>query len=105
LAWLEGRIEQAVPKLEWAYALARASGFPRVVGDVGIWLHRAGALPHPPEESERPYLLQMQGHWREAADEWGRVGCPYERADALSEGDEAEALLEALRTFDELRAA
>ncbi|MPZ97971.1 MAG: AAA family ATPase [Dehalococcoidia bacterium] len=105
LAWLEGRLEQAVPKLEWAFALARASQIPRVIGDVGIWLHRAGALPHPPEEAEEPYLLQMRGQWREAADAWTRVGCVYERADALSEGEEPEALLEALRIFDELGAA
>ena len=41
--------------------------------------------------------------WREAAAAWQRLGCPYERALALAEGD-AAAQLEALTVFDALGA-
>jgi tetratricopeptide (TPR) repeat protein len=37
--------------------------------------------------SPRPYALQMRGDWRAAADAWARIGCPYERAQALADGD------------------
>lgn len=32
--------------------------------------------------------LEMAGDWRGAADAWEQLGCPYERAMALLEGDE-----------------
>jgi DNA-binding CsgD family transcriptional regulator len=51
-----------------------------------------------------PYCLQVRGHWRAAADAWARLGCPYERADALADGDGA-AMEEALAIFAGLGAA
>ncbi len=45
-----------------------------------------------------PHDLSIRGHWREAADAWERLGCPYERAEALAEGDVA-AMEEALQGF------
>jgi DNA-binding CsgD family transcriptional regulator len=45
-----------------------------------------------------PYCLQVRGHWRAAADAWKRLGCPYERADALCDGDGA-AMAEALAIY------
>jgi hypothetical protein len=43
----------------------------------------------------------MVGRWRAAADAWGAIGCPYQRAVALLDGDrqaltEAESILERL---------
>jgi len=46
---------------------------------------RAGALDRLPADLAVPYALP----WREAAQEWRRIGCPYEQAEALAEGDEA----------------
>jgi DNA-binding CsgD family transcriptional regulator len=34
-----------------------------------------------------PHADHMLGHWRIAADGWARVGCPYEQAEALADGD------------------
>ncbi len=48
--------------------------------------------------SPRPCALQMRGEWRAAADAWGRIGCPYERAQALADGD-VPAMEEALTIF------
>jgi DNA-binding CsgD family transcriptional regulator len=51
-----------------------------------------------------PHGLQMRGEWKAAAEAWGRIGCPYERAEALAEGDVA-AKEEALQVFLSLGAA
>jgi DNA-binding CsgD family transcriptional regulator len=48
--------------------------------------------------------LQIAGEWRAAAEEWARLGCPYEQARALADGD-AGAQIAALEIFDRLGAA
>jgi DNA-binding NarL/FixJ family response regulator len=48
--------------------------------------------------------LQIAGDWRAAADAWEQLGCPYEQALALLEGDEV-AQREALGIFERLGAA
>jgi DNA-binding CsgD family transcriptional regulator/tetratricopeptide (TPR) repeat protein len=50
-----------------------------------------------------PHSLSARGEWRAAADAWERIGCPYERAEALADGDVA-AMEEALQTFVSLGA-
>ena len=56
-----------------------------------------------PEPCAEPFALQMRGQWREAAQAWAALGCPYEQARALVEGD-AEAQLEAVALFEQLGA-
>lgn len=51
-----------------------------------------------------PYALQVAGQWRQAADAWLALGCPYEQARALAQGDE-QAQREALQIFERLGAA
>ena len=74
-----------------------------IAGEVAYWLHRTGALEQFPEACPAPYLLQFEGRWREAAREWEKLGCPYERARALADGD-VEAQREALEIFETLGA-
>jgi DNA-binding CsgD family transcriptional regulator/tetratricopeptide (TPR) repeat protein len=50
-----------------------------------------------------PHDLSMNGEWRAAAAIWERLGCPYERAEALADGD-VPAKEEALQTFRALGA-
>jgi DNA-binding NarL/FixJ family response regulator len=45
----------------------------------------------------------MDGDWRSAARLWEKLGCPYEQAMALAEGDE-EAMRSGLAIFDRLGA-
>jgi DNA-binding NarL/FixJ family response regulator len=45
----------------------------------------------------------MSGDWERAAHEWERIGCPYEQAEALADGDEP-AMRQALRIFSALGA-
>lgn len=49
------------------------------------------------------FALQFAGRWREAADAWLELGCPYEQARALAESDE-EARRAALAIFERLGA-
>jgi DNA-binding NarL/FixJ family response regulator len=50
-----------------------------------------------------PYELELADNWRAAANEWSRLGCPYDQALALLAGDEA-ALREAQEIFEKLTA-
>jgi len=50
-----------------------------------------------------PYALMIRGEWQAAAREWERIGCPFERALALAEGDEP-AQVQALAIFEQLGA-
>jgi ATP/maltotriose-dependent transcriptional regulator MalT len=102
-AWWQGNTKQLVAEVEAAYALAVRQRAVWEIGELACWLWRAGALKEPPQGAARPFVLHMQGDWREAALEWERLGCPYEQAMALMDGDEA-AQLQALEIFDQLGA-
>ncbi len=104
-AWLRGDDE--------ALETAARSGLNRMImigdrwraGELAAWLKRAGrsfelhALPDLPA----PYAHEIAGRWSKAADAWKALGCPYNRALALTAGDD-EALTEALGIFDTLGA-
>jgi DNA-binding CsgD family transcriptional regulator/MoxR-like ATPase len=102
-AWLQGRLGEALPELREVFAQAHAPGHSWRLGDLALWMWRAGAIREPPAGAAEPYVLQIAGNWRAAADAWERIGCPYERAMALMDGD-AEAQRAALATFEELGA-
>ena len=51
-----------------------------------------------------PFKLEHDGNWRAAAEEWKKMGCPYEQALALFEGD-GEHQKQALIMLDELGAS
>jgi DNA-binding CsgD family transcriptional regulator/tetratricopeptide (TPR) repeat protein len=104
LAWHQGDGVRAQDGLRTAYR--------RLVDEVGhadrlrletaYWLWKTGGAVE--ETADHPWALQIAGRWQEAAARWELLGCPYERALALSEGDEEGALLEALDIVDEMGA-
>ena len=104
-AWLTGR-RAALPALvAEPFRLACRIGHPWAAGELGFWLWRAGALPDgPPAGLARPYALQIAGDWRAAAAAWQRLGCPYEQAVALADGDTEADLLAALDLLERLGA-
>jgi DNA-binding CsgD family transcriptional regulator len=102
-AWMRGDVAACRREAEAAFALAQARGHAWIGGELALWLHRCGALAQTPAACAEPYAHLIEGRWREAAEAWQRLGCPYERAQALAEGD-AAAQLEALAVFDELGA-
>jgi ATP/maltotriose-dependent transcriptional regulator MalT len=64
---------------------------------------QAGETIIPLERLAQPYALMIKGEWKTAAAAWERLGCPFEQALALAQGDEA-AKIEALAVFDRLGA-
>ena len=51
-----------------------------------------------------PYALELAGDHAAAAEAWMRLGCPYEAALALAEGDGEEPLRQALEELQQLEA-
>lgn len=104
LAWLSGRIGDIGGLVEPTLDLATRLRSRWAIGELAYWAWKAGRLSEPPAGAAEPFALQIVGHWRAAAAAWDRIGCPYERAAALAEGDEA-AQREALEIFENLGAA
>ena len=91
----QGRVAERIrPGREVRFALGDRRG--RVLAVAG---RRASSL-----DGDTPYAIHAAGDWRGAAEAWRALGCPYEEADALSDGDEDSMRL-ALDTFTDLGAA
>lgn len=103
-AWWGGRNDE----VEAAAREALASiGHTRRIWDrqrACFWLWKVGALDPSMLAGDGPDVLMVAGDWKGAAAGWARVGCPYERAQALAEGDQA-ALAQAVDIFAGLGAA
>jgi DNA-binding CsgD family transcriptional regulator len=103
-AWLRGDLEACVTEARPGFELALPRPSPWLKGELSFWMWRGGALKEPPPGCAAPFALHMAGDWRAAAAEWERFGCPYERAMALADGDEA-AQRAALVILEQLGAA
>jgi len=102
-AWLKGDVEQTGNEAQAVLAMPRADVDPWLYGEFAFWLWRAGGAPQTNERIAAPYALHMSGDWRAAANAWKEIGCPYEEAVALADGDE-DAKREALEIFERLGA-
>jgi DNA-binding CsgD family transcriptional regulator len=100
-AFLRGDLTGATDEARAALALAIDHEHPWFSGELAFWLWRCGESDAAPAIAAAPYALQIGGRWREAADAWAALGCPYEQARALADGDEA-AQREALAVFEAL---
>jgi len=103
-AWLRRDAEAVLREAMAAYRLAEAKGHAWYLGELALWRWRVGDLPHAPAGCAAPYAAQIGGRWQAAADAWAALGCPYEQARALADGDES-AQRQALALFDRLGAA
>jgi DNA-binding CsgD family transcriptional regulator/tetratricopeptide (TPR) repeat protein len=103
-AWLAGDANRAVAEAGPACGLALRRRHAWFAGELIYWCRVGGSPMAAPSWLAPPYLLQSRGHWRRAAAEWQRLGCPYEQARALSAGD-PPAQIEALEIFTRLGAA
>jgi DNA-binding CsgD family transcriptional regulator len=102
--WLQGQQEQCVAEATKGFQMALPCQRPWYLGEVAIWLWREGRMPEVPEGAiAQPFALQIAGDWRGAAELWKQLGCPYEQALALADGD-VEAMREALALFERLGA-
>lgn len=102
-AWLAGDSAGALAEARAGYALAAGTRQPGFAAELAYWRWRSGDGMEPFDWMIRPYRLEMQGKWQEAAAVWQALGCPYEQARALSDGDRG-AQLAALVIFEQLGA-
>lgn len=104
-AWWKGQPERVLEELAPLRGFPEASKERYLRGAVAYWTRQAGGAVTAGAESDIPaaYRAMIEGDWRRAADEWARIGCPFERALALSEGD-TDAQREALAIFEGLGA-
>jgi len=103
VAWLNGNLEQCQKEVQSAYELALKCGESWALGLLALWMRRAGNLKVPPENAATPFAKQIAGNWRSAAAEWEKIGCPYEQALALADGNE-DSKREALTILESLGA-
>jgi DNA-binding CsgD family transcriptional regulator len=107
--WLGLPRPGALEALRAAYQAALlAQGQGWALAEAALWLKLLGEdVDLPADVAGRvssAYGSHIGGRWREAADAWRELGCPFEQAIALSMGDEP-AQREALSLFDRLGAA
>jgi DNA-binding CsgD family transcriptional regulator/tetratricopeptide (TPR) repeat protein len=103
LAWLTGDRDRAAAEACSVYDLATRHRHRWHVGELCYWRSLANDPVQAPKWAARPFALQIAGNWNGAAGEWSRLGCPYEEARALAEGD-VPAQIRALEVFDMLGA-
>lgn len=101
--WLSNKLDQVIEEIETNNLHIMESNNPWKIGELSFWLWKAGRLNEIPDNIARPYLLQIKGDWREAADEWKKLGCPYQEALALAGGNEV-AKRESLSILESLGA-
>ena len=103
-AWLAGDGALTREEARAALDLAVSRRDPWLAGELGYWLWRAGESVALPSWSTTPFASQIAGDWAGAAAAWEQLGCPYEAARALAEGDDEAALRRALAAFERLGA-
>ena len=102
-AWLAGDRALTLEHARAVYDTVVDKHHPWLTGELAFWRWRAGDDMTLPEWTAKPFALHIAGDWRAAAEEWERLGCPYEQARALADGD-PDAQLNALEIFDRLGA-
>lgn len=101
--WLNNDPQRGWVELIPAFERAMDTDSDWARGELGFWMWRTGAIEESPKGAAEPFRLQMEGKWREAAEVWDEIGCPYEVGLSLVEGDE-DGLREALEIFTSLGA-
>ena len=100
-AWLVGELSAEAIDRPFDLAQQRRAAWP--IGEFAYWRWRAGVQEETPPDAAEPYALQIAGQWQRAAELWTEIGCPYEAALALADGDD-DALRHALGELSRLGA-
>lgn len=103
IAWLKGDLEQLMEEARFVQEIAKGDNDPWIQGEFAFWVWRAGGDSKTSEKIAAPYALQISGDWSAAAAAWKEIGCPYEEANALADGDEPAQLV-ALEILESLGA-
>jgi len=91
-AWLNGDPDGVAAASEPVLRLASELEHGPLIGELAGWRRLAGLDTELEGEMPEAYRLQAAGSWREAAELWSELGCPYESAIALAESGEPRAL-------------
>jgi DNA-binding CsgD family transcriptional regulator/tetratricopeptide (TPR) repeat protein len=102
--WLQNKLNEIADEIESLYFKIQYTRNPWYIGSLAYWLWKNDRLKRIPKTIAKPYLLQINGDWKSAAKLWEELECPYEKALALSEGDE-RAMKEAIDIFNSLGAS
>ncbi|HXO99017.1 MAG TPA: AAA family ATPase [Luteibacter sp.] len=102
-AWLRGDASLKDPWIRHTYEMAEDLGDRRELSELGFWCWKLGEGAGKYRDVDDPYAMQCDGDWEIAAATWERLACPFMRAMALWDGDEASKL-EALAIFEAMGA-
>ena len=118
---LQRMVPAAVVRAEWAdlngwltaeraalrdlYEQIADTGQSWAIGEVAIWLSRAGGLDDVPDAAAGVFRRELEGDWELAAGGWEALGCPYEQAEAMARSGRTDSLLASLPVLDALGAA
>ncbi len=103
-SWLEGDLERTAAEARSTYRMSLEKDGEWLRGSLAVWMHRAGALTVAPANIPRQCALEIEGDASAAAEEWARLGCPFERAVVLATCRAPSAAEEARREFERLGA-
>jgi len=101
--WLAGNLAQGQVEALSGYQVTFKSANPRQWEELSFWLWRLGGELQSERPVSSPFGLQIAGEWQAAAEAWEKLGCPYEQALALMDGDRTSQL-QALEIFEHLGA-
>lgn len=101
--WLRNKLSEFSDDLKNVYEQIKDNKNAWAVGEIAFWLWKSGVQIEIPELIAKPFLYQINGDWKSAAELWNELNCPYEQALALSDGDE-ESMKQAIIIFNELGA-
>lgn len=102
--WLQNKLNDILDEIETLYLNIQYTKNPWYIGVLAYWLWKAGRLKTIPEIIAKPYLCQIKGDWQSAVELWEKLECPYEKALALSEGDE-QAMKRAIEILEDMGAS
>lgn len=103
-AWLAGDVPsagEALGALETVQSQSRFHCW--MLDELSLYISVSPSGDAPPLHAA-PFSLQFAGQWRDAAEAWDALGCPYERARALADGDD-NARRDALAQFEAMGAS
>jgi DNA-binding CsgD family transcriptional regulator/tetratricopeptide (TPR) repeat protein len=102
LSWLQGNDDGARAEADTALRTPLAERHAWVHGELLWWRDRALAGDPPIRATTRPWQLQLEGRWREAATAWRGLECEFEAARSLLSSEDPGDVEEARASFDRL---
>ncbi len=104
LRWLSGRLDLAAAEAKAGHDYGPGRSDPWMQGSVAAWLGRLGQPVPVPASWPAPYVLELAGDHRGAAEVWDEIGRPYDAALARLGGTDEAVLRQALAGLDALGA-